>query len=89
LTSIGASKPSAVPDEFFRNRQESCDECDGCWEGSSCKNPTDGEAGTDIRYIPIDQMRTIETDQLGRGLPPQNWEIARSFITPMMTKIGR
>tara|TARA_R110002051_G_scaffold60546_9_gene110978 strand:+ start:84401 stop:85000 length:600 start_codon:yes stop_codon:yes gene_type:complete len=75
-------------DEFCDNRSEGCDDCDGCASGWGCDSPSDGEQGLDLRYIPVAQMREIESQPLGRGLPRQSWEDVRSFVEPLMKLVG-
>ncbi|TQO20670.1 hypothetical protein FB472_2315 [Rhodoglobus vestalii] len=71
-------------DEFYRNRIETCGNCDGCEDMWGCENATDGQEGLELRFIPKDELRQIESTPLGQGLPPQEWELARSFTTPLL-----
>lgn len=48
----------------------------------NAQNPTDGSTGLEIRYIPVAEMRQIESAPLGQGLPKQSWGDVRSFVQP-------
>ena len=86
-TMIDANGKQNVDDyynDFCNNRREGCGECDGCEDLWECQNPTDGSTGLEIRYIPVAEMRQIESAPLGQGLPKQSWEDVRSFVQPAL-----
>jgi hypothetical protein len=84
IDSYGRRNIDDYYDEFCRNRREGCGECDGCEDLWECQDPTDGSTGLEIRYIPVAEMRQIESAPLGRGLPKQSWGDVRSFVQPAL-----
>jgi len=78
IDSYGKQNVDDYYNGFCNNRREGCGDL---WE---CQDPTDGSTGLEIRYIPVAEMRQIESAPLGQGLPKQSWEGVRSFVQPAL-----
>lgn len=82
----GRYNVEAYLDEFYANRLERCGSCEECniGEYSDCPEFVAGDADTDVIAMRTTEARHIQASRYGEGLPQQNWDLAATFVDPVL-----
>lgn len=82
----GKYNVEAYLDEFYASRLERCGDCGACRmaEYPDCPDFVAGDADTDVIAMRTTEARHIQVSRYGEGLPQQNWDLAATFVDPVL-----